>query len=70
MFNKVVTLAPQVNFSHIVKFETFDRDQRHILNKSGVGNLVNAHKESILRISISAANFSDKLIFLIWDKIS
>jgi hypothetical protein len=34
----------QVNFTDLVKFETFDRDQEHILKKSGTRDLVKIEK--------------------------
>ena len=39
----------KVNFTHIVKFETFDRDQKHIIRKSGIGHLVTTHRENVAK---------------------
>jgi len=39
----------QVNFSHIIKFETFERDQSYIIRKSGIENLVTTHRENVAR---------------------
>ena len=37
----------QVNLTDIIKFETFDRDQDHILKKSGIEDLVKVEKRRI-----------------------
>jgi hypothetical protein len=54
----------QVNFTHIVKFETFDRDQKHILRKSGIEDLVTTHRENVAKDGKKSVDLVRQLSFI------
>jgi hypothetical protein len=33
----------------VIKFETFERDQRHIIRKAGIESLVTTHRENVAK---------------------
>jgi hypothetical protein len=52
----------QVNFTDIIKFETFDRDQDHILKKSGIQDLVQIEKRRTHGQPRKSSDFVQKYI--------
>jgi hypothetical protein len=52
----------QFQFSHIVKMETFDRDQELILEKVGIRNVVGLHKDNVGRGGQTSEDLTHKYL--------
>ena len=52
----------QVNYTDIVLFETFDRDQKFILQKCGIDQIVKAEKKNLNGSPRSSTSFVQKYV--------
>ena len=52
----------QFHFNHIIKMETFNRDQEYILEKAGIKHVVGLHKDNVGRGGQTSQDLTNKYL--------